>query len=599
MTKISGVFNLKEGVFLAAEVIQLKINDRLKIIANTVLTNRTELYEKFGVLPSERKKITDAQLILKSYEKWGEDCVEHLVGDFAFAIWDEQNKKLFCSRDHLGNSTLFYYKDKIRFIFASEPKDILCLENVEKKFNKNKLAIFLLPEPHTYLTDESWFENITPFPAGTSLTIDKFGIKTRKFWKPKTQKPLRFKKDEDILEAFRELFFEIIGSYLEGNNHPASLLSGGLDSSSIVSVAANILEKQNQEFNVFAGVLANENDQQFTDERYFIDQFRSFQNIKINFVSVPEAGPFSDLEELFEHFDSPFVTSRHYLYTAFNKEAFNLGAKTLFDGSFGETGATFHGTGGFAEMFTKLHWRTLWRELKLRKEIYNDSIKYNIRANVLNPLLPTFLINLRHGKFQTKIPDSHPCFLQKDFAQNLLKNIKVEKYIKHRMSPNTQENQINELMFMQEKMSEFPSSILGSHPVEIRYPFLDKRLIEFSLAVPLHLKMRDGYYRYLIRAALDKILPPKIQWRTTKTPFSPDYMRRFNRQIEGVRELLAEIKPSDPLRDVLDIEKIKYWANLPIADTERYTKTEKIARDQIPQAIYLIYFLRKFSEFRV
>lgn len=598
MSKISGIFNFKENHFFSESSVQHRTNNKLKIIADAVLTNRTELFIKFGVSAFERKNICDKELILKAYEKWGENCVEYLVGNFAFAIWDENKKKLFCTRDHFGNSTFFYYINSEQFIFASNPDGILKFNIVEKKFNKNKLAIFLLPEPHTYLTDESWFEKILPFPSGTSFTIDRNGIRSRKYWTPELQKELPYKNDNEILEAFREIFFEIIESYLGDNSSVASLLSGGLDSSSIVSVAAKILEKQNKELNVFAGVLADKNDKKFTDERFFINQFKSFPNIKINYISVPEAGPFSDLEELFEHFDSPFVTSRQYLYTAFNKESHKIGANTLFDGAFGETGATFHGTGGFAELFAKFKWKTLLSELKLREELYGDPIKYNIRANVINPLLPQFLINLRHGKFQDKTSLSEFHFLNVDLAQSLLKDVTIEKYVRQRIAPSTQINQINEISFVQKKLADMPSLSIGKFPVELRYPFLDKRLIEFTLGIPLHLKIKDGYYRYLIRNALDGILPPEIQWRTSKTPFSPDYVRRFNSQITNVRDLLADINSNDPIREILDIEKIKKWANLPIDDTERYTTNEKIAREQIPQAVYLIYFMRKFSEFR-
>lgn len=571
----------------------------LSIVADTSLTNRTELFEKFGVFPSEHTKFTDQQLILKAYEKWGESCPEYLAGDFAFAIWDGPLKKLFCARDHFGASTLFYYKDAEKFVFGSKPTLILNFKDVEKKLNLNKIGIFLIPEPHTYLTDQSWLEGISVLPAGTSLTVDRDGIKPRKYWTPAFTETLPFKTEEEFIEAFRQMLFEIIQARLPIDKPAASLLSGGLDSSSIVSIAAKILEKQNREINVFAGVLGNEQDEQFSDERFFIDQFKSFPNVRINYVSAPGAGPFSDLEEFFENQDSPFLSSRHYLYTAFTKAASAAGADTLLDGVFGELGATAHGYGGFAELFAQFKWLTLWRELKLRKELYNDSIRYNIRANIISPLLPQFLINLRHGKLKNETPLNTYNPIQKDLAESFLKEVDPGEFIRRRVSANHRRSQINDLKLVQKLMGENYSFSFGPEPVEFRYPFLDKRLIEFTTAVPIELKFKNGYYRYLIRVALDKILPPKIQWRTSKTPFSPDYMRRFNSQIEGVRDLLADISANDPLREALDIEKIKNWADLSIPDTERYTENEAIARDHLPQAIYLIYFLRKFSEFRL
>lgn len=573
-------------------------NNNFVIVSDTVLTNRTELSRKFGVLPSQLIKLTDEDLILKSYEKWGEDCVKQLVGDFAFAIWDKQNKKLFCCRDHFGISTLYFYKDNEKFIFSSEPKGIYSYKGVEKKLNLNKLGSYLLEEPHTLFSNESWFEDIFPFPAGTSFTISSKEITKHKYWKPNNKTSLPYKNDIDIFEAFRELLFEIIESRISSDKTVSSLLSGGLDSSSIVAVAAKILEKQNKEINVFAGVLPDKNDEEFSDERFYIDQFKDFPNVNINYISANNTGPFSNLENLFEKHDSPLVTTKHYLYSAFFQAANKIGAGSLLDGCFGELGATSHSFGGLSEMFTNLNWLKLWRELHLRKKLYNDSIKYNIRAKVLNPLIPKFLINFRHGRIRDEIPFNQYNAINKELAEKLMKNVDVSKHLYFRIQPNHRKNQINDMIFLQEKLTDIAVSNLGSEPVELKYPLLDKRLIEFTLAVPLSLKFKNGYNRYLIRAALDNILPPKIQWRTTKKPFSPDYWKRFNAQINLIKELLADIQPNDPIHEVLEIAKLNKWANLLGDRNKSYSIDEMFANTHNTRTIFLIYFLRTFSEFK-
>lgn len=607
MSKICGVFHIKRGSMSgdnAAEHAAGQLSDRtsgreLRIIVDACLTNRTELFEKFGVFSSEQKNITDAQLILEAYRRWGEECPARLAGDFAFAVWDKAKKKLFCARDHFGGSTLFYHFDGERFIFASEPAGILSREKVAKKFNRKKLAGYLLAEPHTLARDESWYEGILPVFPAMSLTVDERGVKSRRYWEPEPGKIAPDSPDKEILGAFRELFFEIIRARLENNPAPAALLSGGLDSSSIVSTAAKILEKQNREINVFAGVIDDDENGRFSDERGYIDRFKNFPNVRINYVTAPGAGPFSGLDEIFEHYHTPQLTSRHYLYRAFVRGARSIGARVLFDGCFGEMGATSHGRGGLAEMFAGFRWAGLWRELRLRKRLYGDSIRYNLRAHVINPLLPEFVVNLRrHGRLRGGIPYNphHP--LRADLARDLLAGVDLTLYLPSRTRPDHRRNQINDMILLQKIMTENFPLTYGREPVELRYPMLDKRLIEFTAAVPVGLKFRNGYSRYLIRAALDGVLPPEIQWRTSKTPFSPDYLRRYERQIDRVRELLAAIGPRDPLREILDIEKIRGWAELPVAVGDIYNANELIARDHLPQAVYLIYFLRQFPEFR-
>lgn len=577
----------------------IRLKNNLSIVADAALTNRTELLKKFGTLPSERKKVTDNDLILKSYQKWGENCPEYLVGDFAFAIWDKQNQRLFCARDHFGASTLFFYKDSEKFIFGTQPFLILGFKGVEKKLNFDKLATYICPEPHIYARQQSWYENIFPVSPGTCLSIDNKGIKSRTYWKPKQKKTLTYKKESEIYEAFRELLFEVIEARLESHPFAASLLSGGLDSSSIVSIAANILEKQNREINVFASVVPKEYKKTFEDELFYIDQFKKYPNVKLNYVSTPNSGPFSNLEDFFENHDNPILTSRHFLYTAFTNEPRLNAANTIFDGGFGEMGVSSFAYGGLAEMFAKFQWIKLWRELKLNEELYNISLKYNIRANIINPFLPQFLINLRRRKLSNKdlVKAYNP--INEELTEKFLEKINLKDYLINQNTPNHQKRHVNDLKLLLEIMGEsFPLNY-GNDAVEYRFPLLDKRLIDFTLAVPLSLKFKDGYSRFLIRASLDKILPPKIQWRTTKAPFSPDYMRRYNLQIGQVRELLADIKPNDPIREIIDIKKITEWAALKIPDTERHSPLEDIARTYFPAAIYLIYFLRKFSEFRL
>ena len=135
--------------------------------------------------------------------------------------------------------------------------------------------------------------------------------------------------------------------------------------------------------------------------------------------------------------------------------------------------------------------------------------------------------------------------------------------------------------------------------VEYLYPFKDKNLIEFCVNLPIEYKIREGYNRYTIRKGLENILPPLIQSRNTKMPFSPDYMRRYKKQIPFVLTFLEEIKSNDPIRTIIDISKLKYWLKIPVRDDERGTFAEKVALHLVPQTIYLIHFLRRFDNFKI
>ena len=571
----------------------------LRIVSNSSLTNHTELRQKLGVLASDSLETNDESLILLAFRKWAEKCVEHLNGDFAFAIWDQKQRQLFCARDHLGSSPFFFCTNESGFLFSSEPSGIFEFGLLDRQFNRNKLGTLLFNEPHTYLTGECWFQNINALPAGTAIIVDNQKIKTIEYWQPHKTPVIKFSDEHEVFESFRQLLISTMSSRLSGCDRPASLLSGGLDSSSIVALSAKILNDRSEPLEVYAAVLDPEAKSEYSDELYFIDQFKEVPGVSINYVTADRLGPFSNLSELFDNHDSPFVTSRHYLYRELMASAQQAGARTLFDGSYGEFGATAHSFGGLAEMFAGFNWISLYRELRQRSRKYNESFMYNLRANTISPNIPQFLVDLRRGTDAKTRGSNKDSILTQGFAEELLLDCKYNAAGFDRELPDHTQNQVVALKFLQTKMSEMVSRTIGGIDLELRYPLLDKRIIEFNLSVPLHLKMRDGFYRYLIRASLDGMLPKEIQWRTSKTWFSPDYRKRFRKQIGDVRDQLQEVGKGDPIRELVDVDKLIRWSNFDYFDDSVYQKHELIARDHLPQAMYLIAFMRTFPEFRV
>ena len=569
----------------------------LLITADVRLDNRTDLINELGFAGGGPSDITDADLILSAYEKWEERCPERLLGDFAFAIWDSRKRRLFCARDHMGLRPLFYYHDDRRFIFGSEPKAIVALSGVPRKVNRNRIAALAHPEVRSRFYEESWFEEIKVLQAATSLTVEQARIRKTKFWEPQLSLRLPYRTDAEVLEAFRSLMFEVVSARLCNDQPAAALLSGGLDSSAVVSVAARALERQNKELHVLSAVLADASDPVLTDEREFIDQFRPWPNVTISYVTAPGRGPFDNLEQLVWNFDSPLITSRHYLYSAFAHTAKALGAWSILDGAGGELGPSYYGDFYEAELFWRFRWVPLWREMRARKRSTGTSMLRGLHASAFHPVIAPAMRRLR-SREERPSDFSLGQILQPQFVRNQLDSISPwlnEQRKRESGWPNHRRIQYRQQLSVQQKATGiFP---IGGQTA-LLYPFLDKRMLEFCLAAPGHLKLRNGYRRYLIRAGLDKILPPRIQWRTSKVPFSPDYLRRYNAQRQQAQSILADIGPNDPVRMVVNVERLKELANLPVAEDEYDTLAEFAARDAVPMGIHLILFLRRFDEYR-
>jgi asparagine synthase (glutamine-hydrolysing) len=543
----------------------------LAIASDIHLHNREDLLSALGIAD---RGIADDELVLAAYQKWGERCPEFLVGEFSFAIWDDRRKRLFCCRDHIGFRAFLYWQSGNRFIFANNLQPILDSPGVPRQLNRRKLAALAIPTAHHVRHEETFHAGILSLAPGTSMTVGSGGLRKQKYWEPQARGgPIVPSRPKEAYEALRALLFQAVECRLEREYPVAALLSGGLDSSSVVAIAARCLEKQNRQLTAVSAVLPDETREQFRDERGYIAEFRSFSNVRIEYVTGRGRGPFDSLSDLSRFEVFPLRTSRFYLNDACENAAISSGARKLLWGAGGEFGVTSAGQRYYLELAAGLHWGTLLRESRRLRAIRNVSSFRTIAGQLVRTLRP------RRGL--------RPIVL---LAPDFQRECSVGP-VKGNRALSDRGYQAGELRYWLSKHALERGQTVALIPPS--YPLLDKRVVEFCLALPARLKVHDGYHRYLVRGALDGILPSKIQWRTDKIPFSPDYFVRYNSQVGIAREFVAAIGPTDPVRSVIDVDRLN--SMLTPVDA---VKGSIPARDEVPGSLYMINFLRQFAEFR-
>jgi asparagine synthase (glutamine-hydrolysing) len=559
----------------------------LIIAADAELHNGDDLFRALGPAapstgPGAFPGVNDACLIIASYEKWGEDCAARLLGDFAFAIWDKRRRRLFCCRDHLGIRPFFYWHQASRFVFASHPVTILRSSGVPRQLNRRKLAAMAVNRGKQFRHEETFHTGIFSLPPGSCVTFDAKGIRKWSYWNAETAASDVPKRDPEALEALRELLFESVDVRTRNLRTVGVQLSGGLDSSAIMAIAARQAARANRELTALSVVLpetgtleASGQPQQLQDEREYIDEFRSWPNVRIHYVTAPHRGPFDDItgEGRFETtFDR---ASNYFLFQAIQETASPLGVDVLLNGVGGELGPTCWGTEYHLELATRFRWFTLASELRALRAVQGIHPLRALGRPLLDALHPS-------RGFRPLM------YFSAGFAGEC------------DASPNTgKRHWPNHRTFQREMLRRWTSAHANAPPFHLSggirqtSPFIDKRVIEFCIAAPGRLKVAGGYRRNLIRRSLDGILPRKIQWRTTKAPFSPDYYVRYNAQIGKAREFVAAIGPRDPVGSVVDVDLLR--RNLHPVDPITGTWDALVS---VPMTIYLIAFLRQFAEFR-
>jgi asparagine synthase (glutamine-hydrolysing) len=553
-----------------SDVLASNISSSLLLLAGNIdLYNRFDLIGTLG-LP---RAAPDSDVVLAAYKRWDAGCAEFLSGDFAFGIWDGRRNRVFACRDQIGSRSLYYSTNGSRFAFSNEPESLLRIPGISRVLNRRKLAGMTMPGGQHFHEEETLHAGIMSLPPGAWLKAGSDGVRRERYWIPEVRSDIVPRKPEDAYALLRDLLFRSVERRICHKKSPAVLLSGGLDSSAIATIAAQCLEKTGQTLIAVSAVLPERSNSDFTDEREYIDEFRSCQNIRLEYVATPETGPFDGIEEP-KRFEATFLrTSRAYLYEALGQVARQHRADLILTGNFGEIGATTDGRGYFLEMLTRFRWGALASTLR---DYYATTGISPLRAlgsevyDLVSPERAFRPMVLLMSSFGAEC-DGSP--------------VRVAQSANHR------DRQLSLIRMQLRKHAVAGEEFLGGAPV--RYPFLDKDVVEYCLAAPGSLKIRNGYTRYLIRGALKNDLPPKILWRTDKKPFASDYPLRFNAQLGKARHFVEAIGPNDPVRDIVNVEGLKKLL-IPITGaTAPWT-----ALIQAPATIRLICFLRQFSEFR-
>jgi len=527
----------------------------LVLTADARIDNRDELIATLELKDRPAEKITDSDLILAAYEKWERECPEQLIGDFAFVIWDNSKQILFCARDHFGVRPFYYnYQASQHFVFASEIKGILCHPGVPHQLNEVRVADYL-----ANLFDDkaiTFYEGIFRLLPAHTLTVGKSGMELEQYWSLDPNRKLHLDSDEEYAEAFREIFTEAVRCRLRSAFPIGSTLSGGLDSSSITCVARQILAEQGKlPLHTFSYIY---DDLPQCDEREFIESVVQQGDLDPHYMHGDRIGPFLDWQEIFEYTDETLLGPNTYLPWNYYKEAGKYGIRVLLDGFDGDTTVS-HGIAhltalvrqgkwadfavnaqGVCKNFDatlldifKQHvfpyleelaktgkWLTFVKEVKQIKRHFTISRKYLYIQHGLKPITPASILRIWRKlkgykpNEENKIPLVNPTFAE---DINLEKRIESLDGCWTKPPLTAREDQWRTMISGLIPLPlEVEHRMAPAFAIEPRHPFMDKRLVEFCLAMPPEQKLYQGWTRMIVRRALDGILPEEVQWRGGK-----------------------------------------------------------------------------------
>jgi asparagine synthase (glutamine-hydrolysing) len=469
----------------------------LVITADLRIDNRAELA---GALDVEGT-IGNAALVVAAYRRWGSECVRHLEGDFAFVIWDAGERTLFCARDPFGVKPLVYacLPGKL-FAFASEVRALLAVAGVPRRVDDKRVADYL--SFHFDDVERTFFRDLRRLPGGCTLTLRGGVVQVTRYWSPDHVRPLRLSSDAEYAEGFREHFVRAIRARMRvaAPSELGAMLSGGLDSSAIACVARDGMAAP---LPVFSWIFS---DVPEADEREFQEIVAGEGRMVRHVIDSADGayGPWTDLELLLP--DGPPYAANFYLNHAVARRARPLGVRTILDGLGGDSTIS-RGGPRFVELFVRGRFPTLIREVRAFASVNGEgSAARTFLRRVAAPLLPPQLLRLRRGRSS----DPWAGMLKPDAAA-LAGSTKFRPHLSVRA-----EHRAHFRAPMMAEGLELFDRVMALSGVEGRYPFFDRRLVEYCLSLPSDQKLGGGYSRVVARRAMTGILPDAVRWRAGK-----------------------------------------------------------------------------------
>jgi asparagine synthase (glutamine-hydrolysing) len=506
------------------------------IVLNGEIYGYQDLKNKYADYPY--KSSTDTEVILASYQQNGRKLIHELPGMFAFAIWDNEKKELFCARDRFGEKPFYYAIGKNgEFVFASEIKAILASGLVEKEINYDALSHYL---QYGYVSAyQSIYENIIPLPPAHQLIYSNGKIQVERYYSiPKNETKISL---SEAKEEFVSLLKSSVQKQLVADVEVGSFLSGGLDSSSIVAMVNEFTPKQTT---ISYGYFGEHSELKFAEE---IAQKYNTRHIEIK----ENRGEIAhDIQQISKYFDEPFADMS---YTPQYKicEAARKHLTVVLAGDVGD------------ELFGGYSFYKVENEMKNHFSYNNLVTKFGL--GLYQKLKPTSFITSQNLKYKNIL----------DFHQNQVRNfLSLEERKAIGISQNYQQpysftpnpNSLNDLMridlekYVPGNMLVKSDRMAMANSLEVRTPFLDKDFAEFCISLPDSLKINSEHDKIILRESMQSYWTETIRNRG-KQGFGSSVENWFEQKsLNNLSDHLLKDK-SQKVFDFIDFNKIQHLLN--------------------------------------
>lgn len=546
--------------------------NKLIITADAIIDNRENLLSEFNLEDKEVEDFSDSEYILMAYKKWGNECTKYLLGDFSFAIWDENKQELFCSKDHLGRRTFYYCYDNSSFAFCTVCNPLFYVLGEKPNLNERWITDFLalFGGLHISEDEETIYSDIKQLQAAHIMIINRKGLKKQRYWNPlENAKEFKFKTDKEYSDALRNILTEAVKCKLRAKNDIGLMISGGLDSSSVAAIAAPLLKNKEMKLKTFTSVpvknfAGSNNEHEINDESNDVIALQNFiGNMDINLCRFEGENSINVINNLLNIYEQPYkAIENSYNINNLAKAAGKSNCNVLLEGRYGNVTVSYGNFGTHAKtLFKKKRFIKLYREINDACKMHNIP-KRQFTKGVLKTFLP---YKIRVKRFLKRNPD-YDRFRTSPVNEELIKKYNVNK----RFDDKGFNVAVNRSMDLNEARKTIVDPITDSHVfvlntkislengIIIRDPTADIRIIEFCLKVPTEQYVKGGINRRLIRNSMKGLIPESIRMNIeSRGVQAADWIERLKPVWKESYKELEEAVNNKNIKKYINVNKLK------------------------------------------
>jgi len=517
----------------------------LALVLDGTVDNDEELSSRLRSKGVRLRSLTDAELVLRAYETWGEDCPLHIDGDFAFAVWDARRRELLCVRDRLGGKPFYYVDFPHFFSFASDEEAWLDHPDVPTVPNEDRIACILLPEFDGYDFDASWLQNIRKLPPAMVMRRGPARpLSITKYWQFENQPELRFSSDADCAAQFRDTFTDAVRRKMRCIGSPSLMLSGGMDSASIAGCMRHVADFSGNPLHTYS-IISDDRADSETQNILSINRDHAAQS---HMSGVPSfSGGLSEDDLLHVVLDNPHpVNDSITLAGMIYRWAAREGHRIMADGLDGDlaTNVPFR---YMAYLMRAGNLGGAWRECReatLNNTYQRGESAFKLAAlsawdTIATPQMRQLRHRLQDRNHSAKLLEAgtaHPDFVARCRLAEKMREFHEPKSFEF-VDPQTWQIKSLVPIGLARGLEGF-DRVANLHGIEPRHPWTDLKLLQFYTRLPIEQKVRHGWTKYLVRSATAPWLDERVRWNTDKSHLGWHLLARI---VQGHKEKLLSV----------------------------------------------------------